>query len=36
LLAARRAAWAAARRRWHWQHPEEEGALLRAVRQVLR
>lgn len=36
LLAARRAAWAAARRRWHWQHPEEEGMLLRAVREVLR
>jgi glycosyltransferase involved in cell wall biosynthesis len=36
LLAARRAAWAAACRRWHWHHPEEEGALLRAVREVLR
>lgn len=35
LLAARRAAWAAACRRWHWQHPEEEGTLLRAVRNVL-
>jgi glycosyltransferase involved in cell wall biosynthesis len=36
LLAARRAAWAAACRRWHWHHPEEEGVLLRAVREVLR
>jgi glycosyltransferase involved in cell wall biosynthesis len=36
LLAARRAAWAAACRRWHWHHPEEEGALLRAVGEVLR
>ncbi len=36
LLAARRAAWAAACRRWHWNHTEEEGALLRAVREVLR
>jgi Glycosyl transferase 4-like domain len=36
LLAARRAAWAAACRRWYWHHPEEEGALLRAVREVLR
>jgi glycosyltransferase involved in cell wall biosynthesis len=34
LLAARKAAWAAACRRWHWQHPEEEGALLRAVKAV--
>jgi glycosyltransferase involved in cell wall biosynthesis len=36
LLTARQAAWAAACRRWHWQHPEEEGTLLRAVRNVLR
>jgi hypothetical protein len=34
LLAARKTAWAAACRRWHWQHPEEEGALLRAVEHV--
>ncbi len=36
LLTARRAAWAAACRRWHWQHPDEEGTLLRAVREVLQ
>jgi len=36
LLAARQAAWAAACRRWHWQHPNDEGALLPAVREVLR
>jgi hypothetical protein len=35
LLAARRAAWAAACRRWHWKHPDEEGVLLSAVRKVL-
>jgi glycosyltransferase involved in cell wall biosynthesis len=36
LLTARRAAWTAACRRWHWQNPEEEGTLLRAVREVLQ
>ena len=36
LLAARRAAWAGAGRRWHWQHSEEEGKLLQAVRGVLQ
>lgn len=36
LLIAQRASWAAARRRWHWQHPDEEGKLLRAVQEVLR
>jgi hypothetical protein len=36
LLAARQAAWGAACRRWHWHHPEEEGKLLRAVREVLQ
>jgi glycosyltransferase involved in cell wall biosynthesis len=35
LLTARKAAWDAACRRWHWGHPEEEGALLRAVETVL-
>jgi hypothetical protein len=35
LFAARQAAWDAACRRWHWQHPEEEGTLLRAVRVFL-
>ena len=34
LLTARKAAWAAACRRWHWHHSEEEGALLRAVEAV--
>jgi hypothetical protein len=34
LLVARKTAWAAACRRWHWEHPEEEGALLRAVERV--
>ena len=35
LLTARKAAWDAACRRWHWKHPEEEGALLRAIETVL-
>ena len=34
LLVARKTAWAAACRRWHWEHPEEEGALVRAVECV--
>jgi hypothetical protein len=32
---ARRASWEAARRRWHWEHPLERGALLEAVAQTL-
>ena len=35
LARARAASWEAARRRWHWEHPEERGALLRAVNGVL-
>jgi hypothetical protein len=35
LQAARKAAWQAACRRWHWEHPQEEGALLAAVQEVL-
>jgi hypothetical protein len=35
LGAAKRAAWEAARRRWHWDHPAEKGALLEAVRSTL-
>jgi hypothetical protein len=34
LRQAKRAAWAAAAGRWHWQHPAERGALLNAVAQV--
>jgi hypothetical protein len=33
---AKTATWAAARRRWHWEHPDERGALLAAVRRILR
>ena len=36
LQAAKQAAWSAAKRRWHWQHNEESGALLRAVGQILK
>ncbi len=35
LTSARKAAWDAAHRRWHWKHPEEEGALLSAMRNTL-
>jgi hypothetical protein len=35
LASARRAVWAAAVRRWHWEHPLERGALLAAVEGVL-
>jgi glycosyltransferase involved in cell wall biosynthesis len=36
LNAARRASWAAARRRWHWEHEFERGALVRLVERHLR
>jgi glycosyltransferase involved in cell wall biosynthesis len=32
---ARGASWQAARRRWHWEHPAERGALLGAVARAL-
>ena len=35
LARARRASWGAGRRRWHWEHPEERGALLAAVARAL-
>lgn len=35
LLRAKAAAWEAARRRWHWEHPDERGALLCAVAGAL-
>jgi hypothetical protein len=35
LLRAKAAAWQAAARRWHWEHPLERGALLQAVTQAL-
>jgi glycosyltransferase involved in cell wall biosynthesis len=35
LERARTAAWEAARRRWHWEHPLERGALLAAVEAAL-
>lgn len=34
-LLARRAAWAAAERRWHWEHPLDRGALLAQVGAVV-
>ncbi|HTY76882.1 MAG TPA: hypothetical protein VMI34_03600 [Candidatus Bathyarchaeia archaeon] len=34
LRRARTAAWQAAVRRWHWEHPLERGALLDAVERV--
>jgi len=30
LERARTASWRAAQRRWHWGHPDESGALIRA------
>ena len=36
LDAARRAAWEAARRRWHWQHADERGLLYRLVSEAAR
>jgi Glycosyltransferase Family 4 len=36
LDAARRAAWEAARRRWHWQHADERGLLYRLVGEAAR
>jgi glycosyltransferase involved in cell wall biosynthesis len=35
LRRAKDAAWAAARRRWHWEHGDERDALLRLVGGVL-
>ncbi|MBM3794766.1 MAG: hypothetical protein FJW31_12000 [Acidobacteria bacterium] len=35
LLAAKQAAWNAAVRRWHWEHPEERGQALALVRRAL-
>jgi hypothetical protein len=36
LARAKAAGWEAARRRWHWEHPDERGALLRAVGGALQ
>ncbi len=36
LARAKAAAWQAAQRRWHWEHPEDRGALLEAVGKALR
>ncbi len=35
LLRAKQASWAAARSRWHWDHPLEKGALLAAVEKTI-
>jgi glycosyltransferase involved in cell wall biosynthesis len=35
LARSRAAAWRAARRRWHWEHAEDRGALLSAVTKAL-
>jgi hypothetical protein len=35
LECAKRASWQAAQRRWHWEHPLEQGALLDLVRRSL-
>lgn len=35
LRAAKAASWEAAKRRWHWEHPLERGALLELVARVI-
>jgi glycosyl transferase family 4 len=35
LDCAKRTAWSAATRRWHWEHPLERGKLLSLVREAL-
>jgi glycosyltransferase involved in cell wall biosynthesis len=35
LRRAKKASWTAAKRRWHWEHQDERGALLRTVEQAL-
>ncbi|MFQ5668640.1 MAG: hypothetical protein ACE5I7_19730, partial [Candidatus Binatia bacterium] len=35
LARAKTAAWEAAKRRWHWEHPGDRGALLQAVAGVV-
>ena len=34
MLVAKRASWEAAKRRWHWEHPEEKGKLLNLINKV--
>jgi hypothetical protein len=36
LTCARRASWAAAERRWHWEHPAERDAMVGAIEATLR
>ena len=36
LRRAKQASWQAAKRRWHWEHDEERGALLRVLAEALR
>jgi glycosyltransferase involved in cell wall biosynthesis len=35
LVAAKRAAWNAAVRRWHWEHDEDRGALCALVKEIV-
>jgi hypothetical protein len=35
-MCARGAAWAAAMRRWHWEHPLERDALVGTIESALR
>lgn len=36
LAKAKASAWQAARRRWHWEHPAEQGALLQAFENAFK
>jgi glycosyltransferase involved in cell wall biosynthesis len=35
LLDAKQTAWAAAVRRWHWEHDEDRGALCALVKEIV-
>ena len=36
LSRAKEAAWEAARRRWHWEHEQDRGALVALVEHTVR
>lgn len=36
MLVAKRTSWVAAKRRWHWEHPEEKGKLLNLINTVFK
>ena len=36
LERGKEAAWAAARSRWHWEHPDERGKLVEAIAGIIQ